>query len=203
MAHITRDLLNCLNVLDRIGIAHRNIKPANLLMCHDENNNGSKIKLADYGMASFVGVDNLVRRRNDNNGDGTAGDDDSNDGDGATDNDINDDSESKTGDDDGNDGDSATGDDKDDGGDGVTGDDVDDDDDSATVDNIDDDANANDGGNSATVQDRGPGCLRSSSSRKGDGQLSLPSHDTGRQLPRCSAQRHHWKKCVSAGGKNI
>jgi serine/threonine protein kinase len=62
-AHITRDLLNCLNVLDQIGIAHRDIKPANLLMCHDENNNGSKIKLADYGMASFVGVDNLVRGR--------------------------------------------------------------------------------------------------------------------------------------------
>lgn len=62
-AHITRDLLNCLNVLDQIGIAHRDIKPANILMCHDENNNGSKIKLADYGMASFVGVDNLVRGR--------------------------------------------------------------------------------------------------------------------------------------------
>jgi serine/threonine protein kinase len=62
-AHITRDLLNCLTVLDKIGIAHRDIKPANLLMCHEENNNGSKIKLADYGMASFVGVDNLVRGR--------------------------------------------------------------------------------------------------------------------------------------------
>lgn len=62
-AHITRDLLNCLNVLDRVGVAHRDIKPANLLMCHDENSNGSRIKLADYGMASFVGVDNLVRGR--------------------------------------------------------------------------------------------------------------------------------------------
>jgi serine/threonine protein kinase len=62
-AHIMRDLLNCLNVLDQIGIAHRDIKPANLLMCHDESNYGSKIKLADYGMASFVGVDNLVRGR--------------------------------------------------------------------------------------------------------------------------------------------
>lgn len=62
-AHITRDLLDCLTVLDKFGIAHRDIKPANLLMCHEENNNGSKIKLADYGMASFVGVDNLVRGR--------------------------------------------------------------------------------------------------------------------------------------------
>ena len=32
-------------------------------MCHDENVDGTKIKIADYGMASFVGVDNLVRGR--------------------------------------------------------------------------------------------------------------------------------------------
>ena len=63
-AHIMRDLLNCLYVLDQIGIAHRDIKPANLLMCHSaSNSNNTKIKLADYGMASFVGVDNLVRGR--------------------------------------------------------------------------------------------------------------------------------------------
>lgn len=61
-ARIMIDLLNCLIVLDQVGIAHRDIKPANLLMCHDENNE-TKIKLADYGMASFVGVDNLVRGR--------------------------------------------------------------------------------------------------------------------------------------------
>jgi len=62
-AHIMKDLLSCLNVMDQVGIAHRDIKPANLLMCHDEDINGTKIKLADYGMASFVGVDNLVRGR--------------------------------------------------------------------------------------------------------------------------------------------
>lgn len=62
-AHIMRDLLNCLQALDQIGIAHRDIKPANLLMCHNESSNGVKIKLADFGMASFVGVDNLVRGR--------------------------------------------------------------------------------------------------------------------------------------------
>lgn len=73
-AGIMRDLLTCLDVLDRVGIAHRDIKPANLLMYHDDNDNGDKnnycavggstrIKLADYGMASFVGVDNLVRGR--------------------------------------------------------------------------------------------------------------------------------------------
>lgn len=63
-AHIMRDLLNCLYVLDQIGIAHRDIKPANLLMCHSaSNSSNTKIKLADYGMASFVGVDNLVRGR--------------------------------------------------------------------------------------------------------------------------------------------
>jgi serine/threonine protein kinase len=62
-AYIMRDLLNCLNVLDQVGVAHRDIKPANLLMCHNENGDGARIKLADYGMASFVGVDNLVRGR--------------------------------------------------------------------------------------------------------------------------------------------
>lgn len=62
-AHITRDLLSCLEVLDRVGIAHRDIKPANLLMCHDDHPNGAKVKIADYGMASFVGVDNMVRGR--------------------------------------------------------------------------------------------------------------------------------------------
>lgn len=62
-AHIMRDLLNCLNVLEKIGIAHRDVKPANLLMCHSENSDGTRIKLADFGMASFVGVDNLVRGR--------------------------------------------------------------------------------------------------------------------------------------------
>lgn len=62
-AHIMRDLLNCLNGLEKIGIAHRDVKPANLLMCHSENSDGTKVKLADFGMASFVGVDNLVRGR--------------------------------------------------------------------------------------------------------------------------------------------
>jgi serine/threonine protein kinase len=62
-AHIMRDLLSCLNLLDQVGIAHRDIKPANLLMCQDDHINGEKIKIADYGMASFVGVDNLVRGR--------------------------------------------------------------------------------------------------------------------------------------------
>ena len=62
-AHIMRDLLTCLDVMDQIGIAHRDIKPANLLMCDNNNSDGTRVKLADYGMASFVGVDNLVRGR--------------------------------------------------------------------------------------------------------------------------------------------
>ncbi|KAL9186065.1 hypothetical protein ACHAXT_005303 [Thalassiosira profunda] len=62
-ANIMRDLLSSLNVLDQVGIAHRDIKPANLLMCHEGNGDGTRVKLADYGMASFVGVDNLVRGR--------------------------------------------------------------------------------------------------------------------------------------------
>ncbi|KAL7549559.1 hypothetical protein ACHAWF_012828 [Thalassiosira exigua] len=62
-AQIMRDMLTCLKALDDVGVAHRDIKPANLLMCHEESNGGTKIKLADYGMASFVGIDNLVRGR--------------------------------------------------------------------------------------------------------------------------------------------
>lgn len=62
-AHIMTDLLQCLDVMDQIGIAHRDIKPANLLMCDENCVTGCKIKMADFGMASFVGVDNLVRGR--------------------------------------------------------------------------------------------------------------------------------------------
>lgn len=62
-AQVMRDLLHCLDVMDQLGIAHRDIKPANLLMCDENCGSGCKIKMADFGMASFVGVDNLVRGR--------------------------------------------------------------------------------------------------------------------------------------------
>lgn len=62
-AKVMRDLLQCLEVMDQLGIAHRDIKPANLLMCDENCSSGCKIKMADFGMASFVGVDNLVRGR--------------------------------------------------------------------------------------------------------------------------------------------
>ena len=62
-AQVMRDLLQCLDVMDQLGIAHRDIKPANLLMCDENCGSGCKIKMADFGMASFVGVDNLVRGR--------------------------------------------------------------------------------------------------------------------------------------------
>ena len=61
-AHIMKDLFNCLTVMDQVGVCHRDIKPANLLMCNDKES-GTRIKLADFGMASFVSVDNLVRGR--------------------------------------------------------------------------------------------------------------------------------------------
>lgn len=61
-AHVMKDLLNCLTVMDQVGVCHRDIKPANLLMCNS-NEAGARIKLADFGMASFVSVDNLVRGR--------------------------------------------------------------------------------------------------------------------------------------------
>ena len=61
-AHIMKDLLTCLNVMDQVGVCHRDIKPANLLMCNNDES-GARVKLADFGMASFVSVDNLVRGR--------------------------------------------------------------------------------------------------------------------------------------------
>ena len=64
-AVIMRDILISLTTTQRLGIAHRDVKLANILM----NRNGLydlsdvTVKLADYGMATFVGVDGLVRGR--------------------------------------------------------------------------------------------------------------------------------------------
>eukprot|EP00816_Leptocylindrus_hargravesii_P011211 CAMPEP_0196823910 /NCGR_PEP_ID=MMETSP1362-20130617/89545_1 /TAXON_ID=163516 /ORGANISM="Leptocylindrus danicus, Strain CCMP1856" /LENGTH=1075 /DNA_ID=CAMNT_0042203963 /DNA_START=171 /DNA_END=3395 /DNA_ORIENTATION=- len=63
-ALIMRDILMSLATTRRLGIAHRDVKLANILMCTDFNGPGDvSVKLADYGMGTFVGVDGLVRGR--------------------------------------------------------------------------------------------------------------------------------------------
>jgi len=61
-ANMIYDILRCLDAMNKIGIAHRDIKPANILMANPEGK-GVRVKLGDFGMATFVGPDNLVRGR--------------------------------------------------------------------------------------------------------------------------------------------
>lgn len=67
-ACILRDILTVLDGMNCVGLAHRDIKPANCLMCKNgaasgEDNCPCVVKVADFGMATFVGVDGLVRGR--------------------------------------------------------------------------------------------------------------------------------------------
>lgn len=62
-ANIMLDIISCLDAMKDSGIAHRDIKPANILMVDKEDSKGITVKLGDFGMATFVGSDNLVRGR--------------------------------------------------------------------------------------------------------------------------------------------
>lgn len=67
-ALIIRDILSVLAAMNRVGLAHRDIKPANCLMCKTGETSSLDdspcvVKVADFGMATFVGVDGLVRGR--------------------------------------------------------------------------------------------------------------------------------------------
>lgn len=62
-ANIMFDIISCLDAMKDSGIAHRDIKPANILMVDKEDSKGITVKLGDFGMATFVGSDNLVRGR--------------------------------------------------------------------------------------------------------------------------------------------
>ena len=75
-AVILRDILRCLIDMSKIGMAHRDIKPANILICggNEQASKGENItarmsavsahiKVCDFGMATFVGVDGQVRGR--------------------------------------------------------------------------------------------------------------------------------------------
>ena len=59
---IIRDVLTSLDCMNRIGLAHRDVKPANILMT-DLFKDGTSVKLGDFGMSTFAGVDGLVRGR--------------------------------------------------------------------------------------------------------------------------------------------
>ena len=61
-ANIARDLLKSLDTMKRLRLAHRDVKPANILMCNKAHD-GVHVKLADYGMSTFVGVDGLLHGR--------------------------------------------------------------------------------------------------------------------------------------------
>jgi serine/threonine protein kinase len=61
-ALITQDILQSLEAMNRVGLAHRDLKPANILMCNREKDNVS-VKVGDFGMSTFVGVDGLLRGR--------------------------------------------------------------------------------------------------------------------------------------------
>jgi serine/threonine protein kinase len=62
-AQIMYDILSCVDAMKTSGIAHRDIKPANILMADKKKSCAVHVKLGDFGMATFVGEDNLIRGR--------------------------------------------------------------------------------------------------------------------------------------------
>jgi serine/threonine protein kinase len=74
-ALILRDVLSCLDAMSKVGLAHRDVKPANILICREFQrtncSNGRalsstmapRVKVGDFGMAAFCGVDGQVRGR--------------------------------------------------------------------------------------------------------------------------------------------
>jgi len=60
-AEMMFDLLTCIAAMNKAGVAHRDLKPANILMGKPENR--GTVKLGDFGMATFVGEENLIYGR--------------------------------------------------------------------------------------------------------------------------------------------
>jgi serine/threonine protein kinase len=61
-SHVMYDLLSSLETMGRLGLAHRDVKPANILM----SNHGEDpvaVKLGDFGMSAFVNMDGFVHGR--------------------------------------------------------------------------------------------------------------------------------------------
>lgn len=62
-AQILADVLKFLIAMNSIGAAHRDIKPANVLMCDGVSSSSVRVKVCDFGMSTFVGVDGKLRGR--------------------------------------------------------------------------------------------------------------------------------------------
>jgi Protein kinase domain len=67
-AEILHDMLVALQAMNRIGLAHRDVKPANVLMIPGGASKANasstpSCKIADFGMSTFVGVDGQLRGR--------------------------------------------------------------------------------------------------------------------------------------------
>jgi len=62
-SHIMRDILRCILTMKKRGIAHRDIKLANILMSNTVGSYDGVVKLADFGMASFEDSDELLHGR--------------------------------------------------------------------------------------------------------------------------------------------
>ncbi len=62
-SQIMRDILGSVTVMKNLGIAHRDLKPANILMANKSNRYDTRVNVGDFGNATFVGEDGLVRGR--------------------------------------------------------------------------------------------------------------------------------------------
>lgn len=61
-ALVVRDILKCLRSMNRLGMAHRDVKPANILI--DSTCDATlKVAVGDFGLATFTGLDGKVRGR--------------------------------------------------------------------------------------------------------------------------------------------
>ena len=59
---IMKDIFEFLSIMAKLKIAHRDVKPANIFMCNKKRD-GVRVKVGDYGMATFAGSDGLIRGR--------------------------------------------------------------------------------------------------------------------------------------------
>jgi serine/threonine protein kinase len=60
---IIHNLLTSVRCMQKLGIAHRDLKLANIFMGDELGTDSVKVKLGDYGMSDFVGKDGLLRGR--------------------------------------------------------------------------------------------------------------------------------------------
>lgn len=58
-ATIIRDMIICLEAMARVGVVHRDVKPANILMCNRESD-GVSVKVGDFGMSDFVNFEGQI-----------------------------------------------------------------------------------------------------------------------------------------------